>query len=155
MDLAPALVLGKKFYYQDKHLIAEPIKATLNFIHDMNIIKGLKEVTHINKKFSYPEFQFSADNNSKSLSVFEGSDVKTSLVTYVSEADLIYGYASLVTDEMLQKAKSGCLILDHPGLQLDDFQINDEQIKNYNLVQVVFPDSDKSVFRYSKLYEKR
>jgi len=164
LDLAPALVLGKKFYYQDKHLITEPIKTTLNFLKDMNIIKGLKEVTHINKDFSYPEFQFSAYDVPKSLSIFEDSDVRTSLIPEVSEADLIYGYSSLVTDEMLQKAKSGCLVLDHPGagaghetvgLGLKDYTINERQIKKHNLVQVVFPNSDKSVFRYSNLYEKR
>lgn len=165
LDLAPALVLGKKFYYHDKHLITEPIKTTLKFLQDMNIIKGLKEVTHINKDFSYPEFQFSAYDAPKSLSVFENSDVELDgVIPQITEADLIYGYNSLVTEEMLQKAKSKCLILDHPGagaghetadLGLKDYTINEEQIKRHNLIQVVFPNSDKSIFRYSKLYEKR
>lgn len=157
LDLAPVILLDSciDYYYQDLHKIIKPIKTALRILQNEGIVHGLKETIHINKESSYAELNFSVGKNHKNLFVFEKSDAITRLIPQVSEVDLIYALGSLVTEEMLKKAKSGCLILDHPGIQLDKYRINDSQISKYNLILVVYLNTDTSIFRYSSVYRKR
>ncbi len=156
-DFTPVIGLdsGQDYYYQERHEIARPIKSALEVLQENGIVTGLKEMHHVGKGTYHPEFKFSVNGRQKNLHIFENSDILQGAIPEVSEADLIYGYNSLVTDEMLQKAKPGVLILDHPGAGGDDFCINERQIKKYNLTQVVYPHSDKSIFNWSHFYTKR
>ncbi len=156
-DLAPAIVLnsGQDYYYQERHEIIHPIKNALEVLQEDDIVNGLKEVHHVGRGTSHPELRFSVNGYPKNLHIFENSDILRGVIPEASEADLIYGYNSLVTEEMLQKAKHNCLILDHPGAGGDEFRISERQIKDHNLVRVVYPHSDKSIFNWSQFYTKR
>ena len=157
LDLAPLFELdGNDYYYQEQHEILHNVKSALEVLQDTGIISGLKEVLHVGKEGSHTEFQFSFENCDKNLHIFEKSDVlRDGVIPQVSEADLIYAYNSLVTEPMLENAKPECLILDHPGAGGDEYRISERQMKEHNLIQVVYPHTDESIFKYSHLYEKR
>jgi len=157
LDLAPLFELdGNDYYYQERHEILHNVKSALGYLQTNGVISELQEITHVGKDQSHAEFRFSFENHKKNFHILQESDVlRDGIVPEVKKADLIYAYNSLVTDEMLENAKPGCLILDHPGLELDKYLISERQINGYNLILVVYPDTDKSIFEYSHLYEKR
>lgn len=156
IDLAPVLYLesGHEYYYQELLTIIDPIMIKLESLQEEGIISELKEIIHTRDIYSYPEFSFSVGNHPKSLYIFEDSDVIEELIPEVSKVDLIYGYRSLITEEMLQNAKRGCLIFNHPGVWFKNYDISERQAKEYGLVKPRI-SYNQSIFKGSTLYKKK
>ena len=169
-DLTPIFLLDSchEFYYQDQEKIVKPIESALNSLEENGIIDELKKVSHIRHEMpSIHEFNFSINNQDKKLYLQEKSDVIQELMPCIKDVDiididLIYAAGSLVTEEMLEKAKSGCLILHLPGIGYDEdypeLNFVDYRIKShdwaekYGLSKVIFP---KGLFPHFECYRKK
>lgn len=164
-DLTPIFILDSchEFYYQDKDRIVKPIESALKFLEENGIIDELKKVSHIRHEVpSIHEFNFSINNQHKKLYLQEKSDVIQELMPCIKDVDLIYAAGSLVTEEMLEKAKRGCLILHLPGigysedcpeLNFVDYRIQShDRAEKYGLSKVIFP---KGLFPEFECYTKK
>lgn len=152
-DVSPLLLLdAKTYYYQDLEELYSRMDIIFDGLEKEEFVENIKKRYHIGSKTSAKEISFIVDNKPKKLYLFQKSDVRKKLIPQIKEADLIYGLASLVTDEMLEKAKNGCLILNRIGLGLDEYEITKEQEKKYNLKKVIFPKV--SIFEWSNFYRK-
>ncbi len=153
-DMTPVIVLdnAQEFYYQDVEDLVFPIEKALEYLEDRKIVKNLRKSDYMNKEVNCPKFDFSINNISKRLLVFEESDVIVNLIPQIKDVDFIYGYNSLITEEMLKKAKTNCLIFSHPGFGMDEYKITKRQRKKFNLKRIKTPNN--SIFRFSKTYKK-
>ena len=164
-DLTPIFVLDSchEFYYQDKDRIVKPIESALEYLEKNSIIDELEEVTPIGHEVpSVREFNFSINDQHKKLYLQEESDVTQELMDCIEDVNLIYAAGSLVTEEMLQKAKSGCLILhlpgigynrDNPDLNMVDYRIKShDRAEKYGLSKVIFPEG---LFPHFECYIKK
>ena len=154
-DLMPVIVLdsGKDYFYQERHVISHSIESALGVLKENGVITELRKIDSKSNGNSHPEFTFLIANSPKNLHIFDNSDINDGVIPQISDADMVYGYNSLVTEDMLQKAKQGCLILDHPGAGGN--YLNNEQIRKHNLIKIIYPHSDKSIFNWSHFYKKR
>src|SRR3989344_71789 len=97
IDLAPVIVLNSdRYYYQDRHSIVGLIHYGLSTLQNTGILE-MKELSY-RKSDRYAEFVLRANNHTKRLHVLECSDVEKELPSEIIEADLVYGYNSLITE---------------------------------------------------------
>ncbi len=154
-DLTPVIALdsGKVYFYQERHVISYSIESALGVLKDNGVITELRKIDYKSNGNSHPGFKFLVGNYSKSLHIFDNSDIEIDgVIPQISDVDMIYGHNSLVTDEMLEKAKQGCLILDHAAA--GGKYLNNEQIKYYKLSTILYPYSGKSIFMGAHFYKK-
>jgi len=162
-DIAPLLCLSaEEYHYQDLERIVDRLQVSLDQLAKQGEIEAAdsyRKETTVDGLFGEEDklvgrSVITVDGQEKELFVWEQSNVMEELPEEIKDVDLVYGLNSLVTEVMLDEICPGCLILDHPGLGLDDYRLTEEEIKKYNLELRPESDAGHSVSDYDNVYRK-